>query len=85
MVHRAFEPVGLTMGAVLLLALAPAAYGAVSSVEVYPGTPSCSEPFTVATQGYFPDGCWSVTSVDFIQSYFLDGFFFLRSAAVCGS
>ena len=68
MEHRAFESAGLTMGAVLLLALAPAAHGAVSSVEVYPGTPGCNEPFSLAVDGYFPDGCWSVTSIDFMQN-----------------
>jgi len=66
--HRAFGSIDFATGALLLLLLALPAHGSVSSVEVYPGTPSCDAPFTVAVEGYFPDGCWFVTSVEFIQN-----------------
>lgn len=60
---------GRSIVPVLVVALALAASvesrATIDVLELEPDPPRCDEEFSVAVEGWFPDGCWSVSGVDF--------------------
>ncbi len=63
---RLEQRIAIRLGAAFLIcALSSTAAVAVVGLTVTPSEPTCGQSILFEVSGYFPDGCWEVTDIDF--------------------